>query len=275
MLPKVSVIITNYNYARYISEAIESVLNQDHANLQLIVVDDGSTDNSEDVIQRYIAKLIYIKKANGGVSSARNEGMKFAEGAYIAFLDADDYWEKTLLSSQLSTLTQTGFQLGYCRVNFFNSESKSQLVSKESRSGDFRHIYLKNPGKTPFPPSSALISRNLAMKVGHWDPQFVRSAEDFDFFRRCSKLSKFAFTDSVLVNHREHSQSLTSGPLEIYFEDNQKATYKMLADSSYELGKTKKYWILIKFKILFLKSFLKKKMIIKAILVITRGWHFF
>ncbi|MCM3390678.1 glycosyltransferase [Ureibacillus chungkukjangi] len=92
----VSVIINNYNYSQYIAEAIESVLNQTYKNFELIIVDDGSTDSSRDIIDQFYTinpeKIIKIYKKNGGQGSAFNAGLKVASGQVIAFLDSDDYW---------------------------------------------------------------------------------------------------------------------------------------------------------------------------------------
>lgn len=101
MTKLVSVIISNYNYEKYITEAIESVLTQTYQNLELIIVDDGSKDNSKSIIQNYIeqypSKIKGIFKENGGQGSAFNEGLNLAKGDIVAFLDADDYWYENKL----------------------------------------------------------------------------------------------------------------------------------------------------------------------------------
>ena len=89
--PLVSVVITNYNYAQYVGEAIESVLNQTYKNLEIIVIDDGSTDDSLDEIDVYQSKIRIVARENRGVVYTRNEGMSLAKGEFICFLDADDY----------------------------------------------------------------------------------------------------------------------------------------------------------------------------------------
>ena len=81
-LPLVSVVIPNYNYAQYLSDAIESVLKQTYQNIEIIVVDDGSTDNSREIASRYLDRITLVRKENGGVSSARNEGLSISKCAY-------------------------------------------------------------------------------------------------------------------------------------------------------------------------------------------------
>jgi len=103
MTKLVSVIISNYNYAQYITEAIESVLTQTYQNFELIIVDDGSEDNSKSIIQKFIEqyphKIKGVFKENGGQASAFNIGYKLAEGDILAFLDADDYWYENKLQT--------------------------------------------------------------------------------------------------------------------------------------------------------------------------------
>ena len=90
--PKVTVVIPTYNRAHLIKDAVESVLNQTYQDFELIVIDDGSTDNTREVLAVYKDKLTYIYQENQGRSSARNHGIELAQGEYIAFLDSDDVW---------------------------------------------------------------------------------------------------------------------------------------------------------------------------------------
>ncbi|HEY0656892.1 MAG TPA: glycosyltransferase family A protein, partial [Pyrinomonadaceae bacterium] len=100
-LPKVSVIIPNYNYAKYIAETIDSVLAQTYPNLEVIVVDDGSKDDSLKILRSYGDKITVIEQKNQGVARARNIGTAYSNGEYIAFLDADDVWLPEKLARQM------------------------------------------------------------------------------------------------------------------------------------------------------------------------------
>ena len=100
--PLVSVIIPTYNNAAYLVESVESVLNQSYRNIELIVVDDGSTDNTQAVLAGFGDRLRYVRKANGGPSSARNLGIQMARGQLIAFQDADDLWLPEKLALQVA-----------------------------------------------------------------------------------------------------------------------------------------------------------------------------
>ena len=105
-MPKVSVVICTYNLARYICEAIESVLNQTYRDYELIVIDDGSVDNTKAILNKYVGKLRYIYRENGGLPSARNLGIRLSKGKYVAFLDADDIWLPDKLQKQVKAIEE-------------------------------------------------------------------------------------------------------------------------------------------------------------------------
>src|SRR3954470_1810603 len=98
----VSVIIPTYNYARYLPQAIDSALGQTHAPLEVIVVDDGSTDDTPRVLEAYASRIRVIRQANQGAGAARNAGIAAARGEYVAFLDSDDLWRRDKLELQLA-----------------------------------------------------------------------------------------------------------------------------------------------------------------------------
>ncbi len=103
-MPKVSVIIPTFNCAVYLPQAIESVLGQTWQDFELIVVDDGSTDDTCQVLAPYQNRLVYLYQENQGESSARNKGIQVAQGEYLAFLDSDDLWLATKLERQITVL---------------------------------------------------------------------------------------------------------------------------------------------------------------------------
>src|SRR3972149_7654217 len=97
MIPRISVIIPTYNRANFLTEAINSVLSQTYRNFELIVVNDGSQDNTEEILKKYVGKIKYFYQENNGVSSARNKGIDNSEGEFLCFLVSDDFWEKRKL----------------------------------------------------------------------------------------------------------------------------------------------------------------------------------
>src|SRR5258706_9894136 len=104
--PLVSVIIPTFNNAPYLVESLNSVLNQSFRNFEVLVIDDGSTDNTAEVLQPYSASIRYIRQNNGGPSSARNRGLKEALGQFIAFQDSDDIWLADKLLFQMECFNQ-------------------------------------------------------------------------------------------------------------------------------------------------------------------------
>ena len=126
--PLVSVVMPNYNGERFVSEAIFSVLSQTYSNIELIVVDDCSTDNSPEIVKdiaRSDIRVHYIaNKTNSGVAKTRNKGIQSARGQYIAFLDNDDLWEKDKVERQLLLASQ-GHRIVYCSYDFVNENGES------------------------------------------------------------------------------------------------------------------------------------------------------
>ena len=129
MAGKVSVIIPAYNAEKFIGEAIESVLNQTYKNIEIIVVDDGSKDNTYHIVKQNFGNQVkLIRKKNGGVSSARNMGVKNAEGEFIAYLDADDYWLPQKLEIQLRCFEKFP-ECGLCYTDAYINGEKTKGVS--------------------------------------------------------------------------------------------------------------------------------------------------
>jgi len=230
-MPLVSVVIPNFNYAQYLSDAIESVIGQTYQNIEIIVVDDGSTDNSREIANLHQDKITLICKENGGVSSARNEGLAISKGSYICFLDADDFWEKSKVEQQLEVALDQDSGLVYSGY----LECDSNLISIREISpvfkGDCEDIYRRNPGTAValLGTSTALIRADLLRKIGMFDLELKTSA-DWDYLRRISKLTEFNFVAAPLVRYRRHSQNMSAGSLIDYYADNEKALKKMTSE---------------------------------------------
>ena len=258
-MKKISVIIPNYNYARYVSEAIESVLNQSYKNIELIVVNNGSTDNSLDVLKAYEDRLLLVNQSNLGQSGARNSGLCHTTGDYIAFLDADDSWESSKLEKQIA-LASDSTELIYCGIAPFRDPSGEimPIVLPEYR-GNCMNFFIENPGVSIVlsGESTALFSRNLLEKVGLFDGE-LNSTAGWDFFRRCSRFTKFDFIDEPLVNYRLHSSNMSNSNRNV-IQDMRRSYSKFFLESDWEVSKDVQIAILRRLEWSYLKTYLKAR----------------
>lgn len=254
---KVSVIIPNYNYARYIGQAIESVLKQSYQNLELIVVNNGSSDNSLEVLRVYENDIHLIDQLNMGQSGARNSGLLRATGDFISFLDADDFWEPTKLEKQVNLL-KNATQLVYCGIGPFKDPSSESLpVVLPTYRGDCRHYFIDKPGVSIVlsGESTALFSRELFEKVGMFDGD-LNSTAGWDFFRRSSKVTNFDFVNEPLVNYRLHSTNMSNLKGEVIL-DMRRAYSKLFLDSNWVISDREELKVRKILEISFLKTYLK------------------
>ncbi len=208
---KVSVIIPTYNSSKYINECIESALNQTIKPLEIIVVDDGSTDDTESILKEYIGqnKITYIKKENGGPASARNKGVSLANGDYIAFLDADDIWTKTKLEEQLIMAVTKNADIVHTG-RFFISENKQQkkdtIRIKDSLSYLIKNNYIVN--------SSVLIKKEIIKKYMFSELGDMFAVEDYFLWLNLKSLVyKFIHIDKPLVGYRIHKNQISQDAL--------------------------------------------------------------
>jgi glycosyltransferase involved in cell wall biosynthesis len=210
-MEKVSVIIPTYNRDRFVKEAVGSVLKQNYAQLAVIVVDDGSTDDTRSVIRQISdSRVSYIYKRNGGCSSARNLGLLKAQGQYVVFLDSDDLWPEGFLSTMLSHLEgQKEYGVAYCPFRYRYANGKEIEITGHGRntSGWLTRNYF---GKTPASifPSSTLIKKTVL--DGFFFDELLKNYEDYDFFLRLSTKTQFLFVPDIYVERREAPYSLVS-----------------------------------------------------------------
>ena len=140
--PLFSIIVPIYDVERYLTQCIESVLAQDYSNYELILVDDGSPDNSIDICIKYAkqySNIVVIHKINGGLSDARNAGIQIARGEYLMFLDSDDYWEGTNILSDLANISKENPDLITYDLTFSYKDNKKEHypISKDGLSGNY------------------------------------------------------------------------------------------------------------------------------------------
>jgi glycosyltransferase involved in cell wall biosynthesis len=209
----VSVIIPNFNYGRFLETTLRSVFLQTHQNIEIIVVDDGSTDNSSAIYSKYSDRLQVILQENLGVSASRNIGITRAHGEFIAFLDADDCWKPSKIKNQILKQRETGADIVFSGVEICDENlSHIALSPTESLDCSIHAQYLENPTKAviPLATSNALISTNLVQKVGFFDESLSISA-DWDFLRRSTHFANdIVFQNSYDVIYRTHKGNMTS-----------------------------------------------------------------
>jgi glycosyltransferase involved in cell wall biosynthesis len=207
----VSVIIPTYNRARMLKEAIDSVLAQEYKDFELLVVDDGSTDNTLDLLQPYGQRLTLIQQQNRGVSAARNAGIAAASGRYISFLDSDDLWQGQKLTRQVHFFTLHPEAL-ICQTEEIwirNGQRVNPKVRHKKLSGMIfepsLHLCLVSP-------SAVMIRRSLFEEVGFFD-ESLPACEDYDLWLRVSCRYPIYLIDTPLIVKRGgHPDQLSKAP---------------------------------------------------------------
>ncbi len=209
-MPKVSVIIPTYNQSSLVKETISSVLAQTEPDLEVIVVDDGSTDDTHRVVESLSdSRVSYFYKINGGPASARNFGLSKAKGEYLAFLDHDDLWPPNYLEVMVSHLENNAeFGAAYSPITVVYPDGrKAQSYKKpEGKSGQITLDLFKRGFIWP----SAAVIRKSVLKKFYFDESLRRSYEDGDFFLRLSTRCQFLFVGDVAAIRREHAENFSA-----------------------------------------------------------------
>jgi glycosyltransferase involved in cell wall biosynthesis len=208
--PLVSVIIPAYNRGRVLPAAIDSVRNQTYAHTEIIVVDDGSTDNTEKIMAAYAGAVTCYRKPNGGCSSARNYGIVRAHGDYIALLDSDDTWHPQKLEKQMRCLAgRPDCAAAITDIAFVNERdetvSVSQVLRTVGRNGFMLDEFLRMPALTC---SYMLVKRRVFDEVGLFDEGFP-TANDFEMMLRICSRFKVAVAAEPLVRYRKSPDSVS------------------------------------------------------------------
>jgi glycosyltransferase involved in cell wall biosynthesis len=227
---RVTVIIPTYNCAPYLPRAIESVLHQTYIHHEIIVINDGSTDNTMEVLKDFLPHIRTVEQANQGVSAARNTGIRMAQGEHIAFLDADDAWFPNKLERQVRVLDQhpdciatfSNFHIitGRGDVRYsngiivdypvFRRENKelpdlfNNLIDGVYTGDLFPMLFLGNFINT----CSLLVRKSAVDRCGYFDTS-LSTQEDYDYWLRLSRLGRFAYIDQPLLNRTKRENQLT------------------------------------------------------------------
>lgn len=202
----VSVIIPNYNYGAFLPAAIQSALDQTLAPLEVIVIDDGSTDNSAEVVEQFGHPVTFVRQINSGVSRARNYGAELSSGDYLAFLDADDLWHPEKLARQIVRMQETGrraCQSGYQRFG----EALAATEDVQAPSEPTLEAALRRKPSLSLLSSTLVIDRNLFFSLGGFDLQLSTSA-DFGLGVKLIGSNNLCSVIDPLVGYRVHLSSM-------------------------------------------------------------------
>ena len=208
-MPEISVIVPTYNRDYIVRETIDSILTQTLDDLEVLVVDDGSTDNTKEVIGSIAdTRVKYLRKGNTGPAGARNFGLSKAEGQYVLFLDSDDFWPENYLEVMLSRLKQNSeFGGGYSPITVVHADGRREESYKRpnGKSGWLTADLFKRGFIWP----SAAIFRSAVWEDFYFDELLARTSEDSDAFLRLSTRTQLLFVPDVEAFHRMSPDSIS------------------------------------------------------------------
>ena len=234
---KVSVIIPTYNRGNLIINSIKSVLNQTFRNLEVIVVDDGSTDNTEDEVNKITDKRIkYIKlSSNRGGSNARNVGIKNATGQFISFQDSDDIFYPNKIEKQIKNIINKNSIFDFCKINVIYNSTYSYLIpnARQENSIIKGEIFNELISRGNFISTQSMIIRTKYMKNHLFDIEMPR-LQDYDVILGMIPKVKISYTNEVLVDLHIQNNSVTLSPSKL-----KKAIY-ILLNKKYDFNKSQK-----------------------------------
>ncbi len=210
-MPTVSVVIPTYNSARYLAEAVDGAVNQTFKDIEILVIDDGSTDDTQDVVRRYGAAIRCISQENKGVAVARNHGIAESRGRYVAFLDADDVWRPEKLEKELRALEgHSEFQACYTAIQVLDGRRQPFVVTRRNDGVPTLEALLRH-GNVVGTPSTVVCRRVLFSRVGAFDPGLSQCA-DWDMWVRLAAVTEFLYLNEPLVTYRQHGSNMSRDP---------------------------------------------------------------
>lgn len=231
---KISVVLPTYNRANTIKKSIDSILGQSFKDFELIIIDDGSTDNTKNLIEEYKDNRIkYFYQKNSGACSARNYGIKMAQGDYIAFIDSDDIWHEDKLQKQYNVISKYDVDVVFCKMRQHNINSDStKIIPKEIVEGMQDKLkYFIGIGT-----QTLLVKKDVFSSV-MFDPLMPRF-QDLDWLVRTHNKYKFYCIDEVLVDYFLSTDSISKNNENTYkacLIINKK--YKDFKKNYYEMSK--------------------------------------
>lgn len=198
-----------FNGGAYLREAVDSVLCQSYPNVELIVIDDGSTDNSLDILAEYNSRITLIRQQNQGPYPARNKGLEHCQGEYIAFLDADDYWSPQFLREMAMDLDRSDTDVVYCG---WQNVGATHISAEPYIPPDYNedHLVSRFIKSCPWPIHAAVVKRSVLDKLGGFREDYF-SSMDFDLWLRMLTVTrKIRLHPEVLAYYRWHDNGQIS-----------------------------------------------------------------
>jgi glycosyltransferase involved in cell wall biosynthesis len=227
--PLVSVVIPNYNCGRFLAETLDSVFAQTYPALEVIVVDDGSSDDSLEVLSRYGARVRIVRQANQGVSAARNAGICAARGVLVAFLDADDQWHPEKIAKQVALFDNPSVGLVHCAIEYIDEQGNSIGTNFTGRRGRvLRAIALLEGTVVLAGGSTAVVRRACFDKAGLFDRE-MSTAADWDMWRRIACYDEIDVVREPLMRYRLRARSMHRD-LAVFEHDMLHGFSRMFAD---------------------------------------------
>lgn len=242
----VSVIIPCYNGAQFLAEAIESTLAQTCLPLEVIVVDDGSTDNTREVAARY-PNVRYLRQENQGASIARNAGLSKSQGDYLIFLDHDDRLLPKAIEVGVNNLKahpDCGFVFGFSRSIQADGSLLTEAQEERIEAANYQLIL---SGRSLSPPATVMFRRSVFEEIGEFDTTFD-PAEDYEFYLRVARAFPIYCHNQVIAEYRRHENNL-SGDISRILEatlkviDAQWVSIQGNKDDEFAYRVGKKHWI--------------------------------
>lgn len=208
----VTIIINNYNYEKYIAEAVDSALNQDYPNLEVVVVDDGSTDASRMIIDSYGDHIAKVYKPNGGQSSAFNEGLRHALGEIVLFLDSDDLLDPTAVSEIVRSFDDpkvvcVRWRLRYVTEHGDDMQRTNPPLGVSVPEGNLASWVQENGWRYLTPPTSGNAFRKSCLESFFPIPDPIRRCSDVYLFGNVAVRGELMFIDKILGSYRQHTQN--------------------------------------------------------------------
>ncbi|MEA3512624.1 MAG: glycosyltransferase family A protein [Campylobacterota bacterium] len=194
---KISVIIPTYNRAGFLKKTIQSILNQTYKVNEIIIVDDGSTDTTKDILKQFENNIIYIYQNNSGVSSARNKGLKYAKNDWICFLDSDDIWEKSKIEKQVY-FHKNNKKIYISHTDelwLFNDKIIKQNKQQQKPSG---FCFEENIPLCKIGASTVMINKKVFDDIGLFDENLI-ACEDYDLWLRVLLKYELGYIDEKLI----------------------------------------------------------------------------